>query len=298
MAESHASSDSLTCPICYDTFQDPVFACGAPCQHVFCKTCIETALQASPKCPVCRATMPKQNLKPHQFIRNMLDDTSRCRFGCGWTGRRADRARHLESCPRAENQKELEEVQKELKVRREKKDAIEAKKAELRRQLEELNKEGELEDSQIASLMRKRDDLETIPGIRHSESRPMASNGDHHGPRGTTPGTTRTTTPVFTPALRTSFPVSQSNNIPARTPLPSRSQPVQRLVPDMTMWTRRPSQESLPMPRSVPTSYRVPEDRSNITWNTFRTANKGQGWSPEKFSQEWKNCKADMQRVR
>lgn len=118
-------SDTLKCPVCFDVFEDPVFCGGHPCQHVFCRTCVEQAILAPAAsgsaegsssrrgvsghdgigsedeemafqeslgeghCPTCRAVIRVHLLQPHQAIRSMLDELPvKCRRACGWTGRR------------------------------------------------------------------------------------------------------------------------------------------------------------------------------------------------------------------
>ncbi|CAJ1409345.1 unnamed protein product [Effrenium voratum] len=94
-----AISDTLKCPVCFEVFADPVFCGGRPCQHVFCRCCVEQCLVAesdpddrserSGHCPTCRAEICVRDLHPHQALRSLLDELPvRCRRGCGWTGRR------------------------------------------------------------------------------------------------------------------------------------------------------------------------------------------------------------------
>ena len=32
--------------VCFEVFEDPVFCGGRPCQHVFCRTCVEQSMVA------------------------------------------------------------------------------------------------------------------------------------------------------------------------------------------------------------------------------------------------------------
>ena len=43
--------DELKCPICTQPFQQPV---SLPCQHTFCRTCLEHWLDENHSCPTCR----------------------------------------------------------------------------------------------------------------------------------------------------------------------------------------------------------------------------------------------------
>jgi len=107
-------SETLRCAICTEVYDDPVFSGGRPCQHVFCRPCIELALQKRARCPSCRAPLPKARLQPHLVMRNLLDELLvYCNAGCGWTGRKDARPGHELICP----VKRLESVAKMLRER-------------------------------------------------------------------------------------------------------------------------------------------------------------------------------------
>lgn len=100
LVDPHEVSDTLRCPVCMDLFDDPVFCGGRPCQHVFCRECIELALERSDQCPVCRATIEAYAMTPHQAINALLDEVKvRCKHRCGWQGRRDERPDHEPVCP-------------------------------------------------------------------------------------------------------------------------------------------------------------------------------------------------------
>mmetsp|Transcript_323 Transcript_323/g.1088 ORF Transcript_323/g.1088 Transcript_323/m.1088 type:complete len:242 (+) Transcript_323:158-883(+) len=108
-----AVSETLKCPVCFEVFEDPVFCGGRPCQHVFCRECVERALQQSEQCPTCRAEMQADDLHPHQVIRSLLDELPTiCPRRCGWTGRRDARSAHDDDCPLAK----LEAASAELEL--------------------------------------------------------------------------------------------------------------------------------------------------------------------------------------
>uniref|UniRef100_A0A6T9QBD0 RING-type E3 ubiquitin transferase n=1 Tax=Alexandrium catenella TaxID=2925 RepID=A0A6T9QBD0_ALECA len=95
-----AVSDTLRCTICSEVYEDPVFSSGRPCQHVFCRTCLEKALQRQPRCPSCRAEVVPSRLQPHLVMRSLLDELHvHCGIGCGWTGRQDARPAHMLACP-------------------------------------------------------------------------------------------------------------------------------------------------------------------------------------------------------
>lgn len=102
LLDSASVSDTLKCPVCMEVFEDPVFCGGRPCQHVFCRACVEQALERSEQCPSCRAPMSAGDLQPHQVINNLLDEVVvHCELHCGWTGRRDARRAHAAECPKA-----------------------------------------------------------------------------------------------------------------------------------------------------------------------------------------------------
>eukprot|EP00403_Amphidinium_massartii_P002721 CAMPEP_0178380246 /NCGR_PEP_ID=MMETSP0689_2-20121128/5361_1 /TAXON_ID=160604 /ORGANISM="Amphidinium massartii, Strain CS-259" /LENGTH=346 /DNA_ID=CAMNT_0020000377 /DNA_START=76 /DNA_END=1112 /DNA_ORIENTATION=- len=99
LVDPEGVSQTLKCAICYDVFLDPVFSPGK-CQHVFCRACIEQALERRPKCPTCSGDMRRKNLQPNLVISNLLDELqSKCPERCGWTGRFDQREGHREACP-------------------------------------------------------------------------------------------------------------------------------------------------------------------------------------------------------
>ena len=65
--------DDLLCSICTDVIQDPV---QTPCDHSFCKPCIETWLESGNKtCPVDRIKLRKSELRtPHRITRQLLNN--------------------------------------------------------------------------------------------------------------------------------------------------------------------------------------------------------------------------------
>lgn len=100
LVNPHALSDTLTCPICMDILQAPVFYGGHPCQHVFCRKCIKEALKQQRQCPVCRAIIGSQEPQPHQALSSLIDEVCvRCEHACGWTGRYDARPHHAQICP-------------------------------------------------------------------------------------------------------------------------------------------------------------------------------------------------------
>ncbi len=60
------------CPICLDPFDDAV---STPCDHTFCRECIETSIKYNRACPICRLrSLSNNNLKPaNRIILNEVD---------------------------------------------------------------------------------------------------------------------------------------------------------------------------------------------------------------------------------
>jgi len=109
LANPEKVSPTLRCSVCQDVFVDPVFSSGKPCQHTFCKKCIEEWLSTQQGCPNCRSTLLPCDLQPHEAIRSFLDELLvRCLDGCGWVGRLDARPQHLKVCPVTTLKVELE----------------------------------------------------------------------------------------------------------------------------------------------------------------------------------------------
>lgn len=100
LVQPESISEILICPVCMDVLKEPVFFSGRPCQHVFCKSCIETCLDERSQCPVCRGDVQDQQPQPHLAIGGLLDElVIRCEHSCGWTGRSDMRPQHRLQCP-------------------------------------------------------------------------------------------------------------------------------------------------------------------------------------------------------
>uniref|UniRef100_A0A8C8VFF3 Zinc finger protein RFP-like n=1 Tax=Pelusios castaneus TaxID=367368 RepID=A0A8C8VFF3_9SAUR len=65
--------DEASCPICLETFQDPVIT---ECGHNFCEACISRCWEESDtdiSCPRCRETVQQRNLRPNRQLANILE---------------------------------------------------------------------------------------------------------------------------------------------------------------------------------------------------------------------------------
>ena len=89
----------LTCSIGLGVFNMPV---ALPCQHVFCKTCIEAWLSKNGSCPKCRESFNKESLKPQWIFEKIIKNAAvTCsNTGCKWSGPYSDLDAHIATeCP-------------------------------------------------------------------------------------------------------------------------------------------------------------------------------------------------------
>lgn len=65
--------NEATCPICLDSFKDPVIT---ECSHNFCGACIREYCKESSRnvsCPQCRKTIQPRNFRPNRQLANMVE---------------------------------------------------------------------------------------------------------------------------------------------------------------------------------------------------------------------------------
>ncbi|XP_075770156.1 zinc finger protein RFP-like isoform X2 [Pelodiscus sinensis] len=75
--------DEMTCPLCLEYFNDPVFL---DCDHSYCRACITQCwggLTADVSCPQCRQTFPQGNLRPNRQLRSIVDAARALRLLAG-----------------------------------------------------------------------------------------------------------------------------------------------------------------------------------------------------------------------
>ncbi|XP_062391162.1 E3 ubiquitin-protein ligase TRIM35-like [Sardina pilchardus] len=72
MASKSFSEEDFTCPVCCDTFKDPVLL---SCSHSFCKVCLQQFWEAkgSRECPVCRRRSSKSHPPLNLHLRNLCE---------------------------------------------------------------------------------------------------------------------------------------------------------------------------------------------------------------------------------
>ncbi|KAK3086033.1 hypothetical protein FSP39_012415 [Pinctada imbricata] len=92
-------NEGLLCCICRDVLQDPL---QAPCEHAFCKTCIEGWLVNEVTCPEDRQILSSSRLKP--LFRYMKNDLDRLQIYCTFKARGCPHISKLEFLPKHESE--------------------------------------------------------------------------------------------------------------------------------------------------------------------------------------------------
>lgn len=71
-AECPFAKEDVTCPLCYEVFNDPV---TLNCKHSFCKGCIQTRWECRglQQCPVCHRTSSSSRPFVNQALRKVSD---------------------------------------------------------------------------------------------------------------------------------------------------------------------------------------------------------------------------------
>ena len=146
--------EDLTCTICMTVAMDPRIT---PCQHVFCKSCINSALGISPLCPIDRQECFVHQLIPLQgcLFRIWSSTKVKCgNGGCTWNGSIEDYPQHVNQCNIAQHtqdsglREEVETLREEnaflnrqLQHKREELGALNQEYGNLRRELQNSNQE-------------------------------------------------------------------------------------------------------------------------------------------------------------
>jgi Zinc finger, C3HC4 type (RING finger) len=104
----------LHCSICCDVSFNPVIT---PCQHVFCRVCIESGLRNAPCCPNDRRSLDRSSLRPisglHEYIYNRtMVQCPKCEK---WTGLLQQYKEHVPTCITSTYVQSLERKIQELK---------------------------------------------------------------------------------------------------------------------------------------------------------------------------------------
>eukprot|EP00439_Symbiodinium_sp_Y106_P056261 s5157_g7.t2 len=210
-------SETLKCPVCFEVFEDPVFCGGRPCQHVFCRTCVEQSMVAESShsqsaqapeetmgrtghCPTCRARIGVEDggqvkylqEKPcKKALNSLLDELPvRCRRGCGWTGRRDALPSHESPGPNQCVLLRLDAAQAggHLRDRDVRIAQLEARVAEQDRQVVDYGRQlvaKEIRIQELEGLLSQREqDLTQTPsengvGFRDSEAAPLGNQKEN-----------------------------------------------------------------------------------------------------------------------
>lgn len=91
--------DFLMCPIGFGILNEPV---ALPCQHVFCKKCLEATSASGGKCPTCEKEWQKEDLVHQVEVAEMVNNLSAKCPQCEWTGLFQSLENHLKtSCLKA-----------------------------------------------------------------------------------------------------------------------------------------------------------------------------------------------------
>lgn len=122
----------LICAICMQLPPEPVLT---PCEHLFCRDCLQQALIGHPTCPVDRTEVTVDQVR-HLSDGSLLQRIwggipVKCAHhlsGCAWTGAIADYKSHCETCIHGRDQsiqrriEELREENRELRALEEQRD--------------------------------------------------------------------------------------------------------------------------------------------------------------------------------
>lgn len=60
---------ALRCSICYSTLCEPV---QLPCVHAFCKECIKSSIQSSPRCPTCLKPCNRRSIVRTPYLDDVI----------------------------------------------------------------------------------------------------------------------------------------------------------------------------------------------------------------------------------
>lgn len=92
--------DDLQCGICFSAAVDPVVT--EECGHLFCRECIQTALERKKECPIDRLPLTMNDVrKDIRALRKIQSLTVQCynnKAGCSWVGAYSDLDRHADRC--------------------------------------------------------------------------------------------------------------------------------------------------------------------------------------------------------
>jgi len=77
---------------------------GCACDHIFCRLCLDRALDLRASCPTCRELKPTKKVKAANLVNLRINSVVvRCERRCGWHGRYDQRRAHGKVCPVAKD---------------------------------------------------------------------------------------------------------------------------------------------------------------------------------------------------
>lgn len=118
--------NDLICSICFSIPPEPVLT---PCEHLFCRDCLQQALYRAQQCPVDRTEISAEEVRHlregsllHRLWGGINVKCANHLTGCSWTGPIADYKLHSESCTHRRDhgiQRRIEELREENRELRE-----------------------------------------------------------------------------------------------------------------------------------------------------------------------------------
>ena len=156
--------EDLTCTICMTVAMDPRIT---PCQHVFCKSCINSALDISQLCPIDRQECSIHQLVPLQgcLFRIWSNIQVKCgNGGCTWNGSIEDYLNHVNQCNSAQHTQDLSSMREEMET--------------LKEENSRLNQQLQQKRSELGTLTQ--DNRNLNQRLRHKEAELVVLTQDNH----------------------------------------------------------------------------------------------------------------------
>ena len=114
--EDGPCQDVLTCPVCCEIPLDPIVT--TPCDHIFCRGCVEQAITLRRECPSCRQSLTMRNLTAIQGpLRRIWERIPvSCPVDrCQWTGTIGNYSAHASICGQSCAPGDLDRLEKRVR---------------------------------------------------------------------------------------------------------------------------------------------------------------------------------------